>query len=68
MRQDFSVAEGEKRVEITRQRKKKMELSAVIDDAEEAKGKRSGFPLDEFALGWRMACTSLRQRNEMQNC
>lgn len=47
---------------------KKMELSAVIDDAEEAKGKRSGFPLDEFALGWWMACTSLCQRNKMQKC
>lgn len=29
-----------------------MELSTVIDNAEKAKGKRSGFHLKELALGW----------------
>lgn len=42
---------------------KKMELSTVIDDAEKAKGKKSGFHLKELALGWWIDIKSKCQRN-----
>lgn len=51
MRQDLAWLKERKESRL-QDRKKKMELFTVTDDAEKAKGKRSGVHLKQLVLGW----------------